>query len=557
MKKTFSAILASALAALLLGACALTSFAGANGSIAGPEVEMEKAAPRIDGVITSGEYLGEYPILEDTFGYCGTANQMLSGAGKAYFSYDSNGIYFAVDFTEMHDAYSICVLNSAGARDHIKIYPDSNAAGYSGPDGTYPAVTPDGIAINHYMAVNGVTVVPADSQPGAAYWRSLSSVINTENEVVATQGIGVSTISFGEESYWDGDVFALSLDLLGLYKSNGAQMESAPQYGFGITAGGDVLAASTVYGAEREVFSQADITGEVTAAGTITRDKFVVEALIPWARLIDDAESAAACFNIHNYDLSVDALCADDAVHTASVTFYDRFIDSENDTVEALGCYITTRPESYYSNGLRINDMAIKLNNRGVGNVDPQRFFDDVPEGWYAPAAVWCLRAGIMSGTADRTFSPAMQLSRAQVVRILAALDGVDLSFYPSSGVFDDVPVGKWYSNAVEWANRSGYAAGTGEGKFSPDAPVTREQLAVFLYAYAAANGKDMTVETDRLHFEDAARISPWARTAMYWAFEKGLITGTSTVRLSPQGVVTRSQAAVIFMKFAVNVLGK
>jgi N-acetylmuramoyl-L-alanine amidase len=57
------------------------------------------------------------------------------------------------------------------------------------------------------------------------------------------------------------------------------------------------------------------------------------------------------------------------------------------------------------------------------------------------------------------------------------------------SGMFLDVEKKKWYAGVVEEAARLGLMAGTGNGKFSPDQPMTRAELAaVAVRLYKATN---------------------------------------------------------------------
>ena len=46
----------------------------------------------------------------------------------------------------------------------------------------------------------------------------------------------------------------------------------------------------------------------------------------------------------------------------------------------------------------------------------------------------------------------------------------------------DDVVAGSFYEPAVRWLKGSGVTSGTTATKFSPDDPVTRAQLAAFLF---------------------------------------------------------------------------
>ena len=74
----------------------------------------------------------------------------------------------------------------------------------------------------------------------------------------------------------------------------------------------------------------------------------------------------------------------------------------------------------------------------------------------------------------------------------------------------------------------------------------------MFLYRYAQQAGQDTTVSGAPLAaFADAARISAYAAEAVQWAVARGLLTGTDSTTLSPQGSATRAQAAAILVRFA------
>lgn len=54
-----------------------------------------------------------------------------------------------------------------------------------------------------------------------------------------------------------------------------------------------------------------------------------------------------------------------------------------------------------------------------------------------------------------------------------------------ASNDFVDVNRGDWYADAVSWATANGVVSGMGKEMFGPNAPLTREQLALILYHYA------------------------------------------------------------------------
>ena len=176
--------------------------------------------------------------------------------------------------------------------------------------------------------------------------------------------------------------------------------------------------------------------------------------------------------------------------------------------------------------------------------------FSDLAEGaWFTEGALFCYNNGLMAGTSESAFAPGADFTRAMFVTVLARIDGADTSDC-SGRSFTDVPEGKWYSKTVEWAYKNGYTGGTGNGAFSPDAAVTRETLAQFLYNYSEKKGFDVGAVDSLGSYTDAGTVSGWAKNAVNWAVGTGLISGTSKNALSPKATATRAQVALIIMKY-------
>ena len=168
---------------------------------------------------------------------------------------------------------------------------------------------------------------------------------------------------------------------------------------------------------------------------------------------------------------------------------------------------------------------------------------------WYHDGVHFCIDEGLMEGYGGDLFGPNDTLSRAQLCQIVYNMEGQpDVT---GDSVFTDVADGAWYADAVTWAAENGIVGGYGNGKFGPDAPITREQLAAILYRYAQAKGYDTTQGGMAIReYADFEQISDYAVEAMTWAVNTGLISGTSTTTLSPQGLATRAQVATILMRF-------
>ncbi len=173
---------------------------------------------------------------------------------------------------------------------------------------------------------------------------------------------------------------------------------------------------------------------------------------------------------------------------------------------------------------------------------------------WYYDEVQYVYENGLMSGTSATTFSPDTTTTRGMIVTILHRLEGTPA--VSTSGTFADVTAGRYYTDAVEWASANGIVGGYGNGRFGPNDPITREQMAAILYRYAAYKEYDVSGAADLSGYSDASSISSYARVAMQWANHSGLVNGTSDTTLSPQGSATRAQAAVILYRFCEEVLG-
>lgn len=179
------------------------------------------------------------------------------------------------------------------------------------------------------------------------------------------------------------------------------------------------------------------------------------------------------------------------------------------------------------------------------------RLFTDVAaDAWYYTAVGEAVGQGLMNGTDPYAFSPDTAMSRSMMAAVLYGMAGRPAA--AGGSAFSDVPEGAWYADAVQWASGAGIVTGMGDGTFAPDAAVTREQMAVFLYRYAQALEQDVTVDGDPLAgFADADTVSAYAVDALRWAAGMGLINGTDSVTLSPRGGATRAQTAAILIRFA------
>ena len=179
-------------------------------------------------------------------------------------------------------------------------------------------------------------------------------------------------------------------------------------------------------------------------------------------------------------------------------------------------------------------------------------FTDVSVDDWFYDMVEYVYDNGIMTGTSGTTFEPNATLTRAMMATVLWAMEGNPTS---GSGSYTDVSSGDWYYNAVRWATSAGVVNGVGDNTFAPNDPLTREQMAVMLYAYAVYKGYDTAASTAAESFSDSGEISGWALTAMNWAVDNGLLGGKPGNLLDPTGSATRAEIATILRNFCENIV--
>lgn len=181
--------------------------------------------------------------------------------------------------------------------------------------------------------------------------------------------------------------------------------------------------------------------------------------------------------------------------------------------------------------------------------------FDDVlPDNWAYEAVEYVNEKGLMSGVGGGSFSPGQPTTRGMLVTILYRMEGEPE--YENTGTirFTDVNDDAWYAKGVYWAAENGIVKGVGDGRYLPEDPVTREQMAAIFHRYAGYKGYDVTAQGDLSAFTDAASVGDWAREALIWAVDKELINGMGDGTVNPRGTATRAQTAAILMRFCETV---
>lgn len=191
---------------------------------------------------------------------------------------------------------------------------------------------------------------------------------------------------------------------------------------------------------------------------------------------------------------------------------------------------------------------------------EPNKAFSDLEDGaWYLQAVEYVSSRGIMKGYDNGTFGPNDTLSRGQLITMLWRLQGSPQADM-STTAFADVDYDSYYGDAIRWARATEIVKGYGDSNdFRPDASITREEIAVMLANFAKRmDGKNPTSDGVKLgQFPDANVVDSWAKTALSWTVDKGIISGkidaSNKAWLNPIDNATRAEAATILMRYLQN----
>lgn len=173
--------------------------------------------------------------------------------------------------------------------------------------------------------------------------------------------------------------------------------------------------------------------------------------------------------------------------------------------------------------------------------------YTDLTDDWSRAGICYVIDNGIMVGTDTNVFSPDVATTRAMLVTVLWRMAGCPSA--ATAATFTDIQSGRFYTNAVAWAEITGIVSGYPDGTFAPMQAITREEAAAVLYRYAKVFKMDTTASNDLSAFADCDTVHRYARTAMQWAVGSGLISGMSQTELAPQGTAKRAQVAAILWR--------
>lgn len=170
--------------------------------------------------------------------------------------------------------------------------------------------------------------------------------------------------------------------------------------------------------------------------------------------------------------------------------------------------------------------------------------YSDVPrDHWAAQSVRRAGELGLFQGVGGGRFGLGEPITRAAFVTALVRLFGWEAE-RPQSPAFSDVPAGAWYFSAVETAFAHD-AFRLQQGRFRPEDPITREEMAVMLVRSLGYTSLAVTLGAEECPFTDVS-VSPGYITL---AYDLGIVGGTGNGRFDPGSSAAREQAAAVLVR--------
>ncbi len=295
-------------------------------------------------------------------------------------------------------------------------------------------------------------------------------------------------------------------------------------------------------------------TDVVVDKATIASAEAVVDTAYEAYPLPADGSAVAPAFKGYTKeDLKGNSF--DLAASDIAVTYYAGEQDENGNwsrTDKEVAAADLTEAGEYYAD-ITVLTTADYIKSNGIVTVeftiaDAVSFVDVDANEWYAEYIYEANQQRYMNGyNGTKLFVPEAAITRAEIAQVVYNMAGAQGGANLPNPDFDDVVETEWYKAAIAFVNAAGVMTGYEDTNiFGVNDNATREQIATTMYRYAKVAGIDTTVEdadAALAKYSDGDQVSGFAKTAMAWAVENGIM-GVDVTALDPQGDVTRAQVA-------------
>ena len=173
--------------------------------------------------------------------------------------------------------------------------------------------------------------------------------------------------------------------------------------------------------------------------------------------------------------------------------------------------------------------------------------FTDINGHWAYDQIAALTKDGTIKGITETEFAPEQNISRAQFAALIRRALNMNTTSY--QGNFSDIFEGDWYVQEISAITASGIMNGDVDGRFRPNDPITREEMAkVIVQAYKYKNNISELPRAG-VSYNDSNDISGWAQEYVQNAVALGLMNGIGEGNFAPKANSTRAQGAVVIYR--------
>ena len=208
-----------------------------------------------------------------------------------------------------------------------------------------------------------------------------------------------------------------------------------------------------------------------------------------------------------------------------------------------------------WSNESKVQKDTSKVNSIVNSSEENNKFMEntktaytipkDAQKHWAKEAIEYCLSKGYFKDIVkDQKFEPEKRITRGEFITVLARFAGAKESNAKTS--FTDIDENMYYAPFVAWAKENNITAGTGNGKFSPDKPISRAEMTTMLYRFLKSIKIDLKSLDKNIDFKDKDKIPSWAKEAIKEMVDFGILNGNDDGTFNPKGKFKRCQMSQI-----------
>lgn len=174
--------------------------------------------------------------------------------------------------------------------------------------------------------------------------------------------------------------------------------------------------------------------------------------------------------------------------------------------------------------------------------------FTDIDNVLWAKEAINELyKKGIIKGKTESTFDPTAEVNRSEFITMLVR--AFELKSKGTQASFADVEEGQWYTEAIKTSLSLGIVNGIGNGLFGVEENISRQDMMVMIYRIIELLGIELEEIRDIQNIKDMNDVSDYAKEAIVYMYNTGVISGVGEDRIAPNALAQRAEAAKIIYK--------